>query len=79
MRDKHARLYDRERNAPFLHFRSRDIDTFGLTSTTHSKVDIKRRQPQANVALGNDIEGCRVVEDVVVKGEFATINTVRIA
>ena len=58
---------------PLLHLRSRGINTIGLTSTTHSEVNIERRQTLTNVTLGDDVESGRVVKDVVVKSEVAAM------
>ena len=55
---------------PLLHLRSRDVNTVSLTATAHGEVDIERAQVVAEVALGNDVEGGRMVENVIVEGEI---------
>ena len=57
-------------SSPFLHLRSRDIDAVSLATTAHGEVDIELRETVAGVALGDDVERGRVVQDVVVKGEI---------
>jgi hypothetical protein len=56
---------------PFFHLRRGNVDAICLATTAHGKVDIERRESKTLIALGDDIEGSRVVENVVVEGEFA--------
>ena len=56
-------------SSPFLHLGSRNIDTVGLAATAHGEVDIKGGEALAQVTLGDDVEGSRVVKDVVIEGE----------
>lgn len=58
---------------PLLHLRCRDVDTVCLTTTAHSEVDIQRREVVAQVTLGDDIERCRVVKDVIVEREVTAV------
>ena len=67
-----AQKYILKANLPLLHLRGRDVDTIGLTATTHGKVDIEGREVVARVSLWDDVESCRVIEDVVVEGEVTT-------
>ena len=62
----------RSHNAPLLHLASRDVDGVGLTATAHGEVGVEGRKALALVALGDDVERRRVVEDVVVKSEVTT-------
>ena len=63
----------RSHNAPLLHLASRDINALSLATTAHGKVDIERGETLAEVALGDDVERGRVVENVVVEGEVAAV------
>ena len=55
--------------APLLHLASRDVDSVGLTATAHGEVGVEGGKTLALVALGDDVERSRVVEDMVVEGE----------
>jgi hypothetical protein len=61
-----------KRNKPFFHLRGWNINTFALATATHGKVDIERGEAETEIALGDDVECGRVVENVIVKREFAT-------
>jgi hypothetical protein len=60
-------------NLPFLHLRGWDINAIGLTPTAHGEINIKGCQTLANIALGNDVESGRMIENVVIERELATI------
>jgi hypothetical protein len=62
------------RHVPFLHFTSGDINAVSLATTAHSEEDIEGRKPKALVTLRDGVECRRVVENVVVEGEFSTMN-----
>ena len=55
----------------FTHLRGNDIDTLlsVLSTSTHGKVGVERRQLLGGVSLRNDTKVVRVVEQVVVEGE----------
>ena len=55
---------------PFLHLTGRDVNTVSLTPSAHGKIDIKGRQTLANITLGNNVEGSRMIEHVVIEGKF---------
>lgn len=57
---------------PFLHLRGGDVNTICLATTTHRKVDVEGGQTMADITLGDDVEGRRVVKNVVVEREFTT-------
>ena len=59
---------------PFLHLGCGDIDTLRLAATAHGEVDIERGETKTLVALGDDIEGGRVIEDVVVERKLAAVS-----
>jgi len=42
-----------------------------LTTTAHGKVDIERGKTETSVALGDNVESGRVIEDMVVERELA--------
>ena len=58
-------------NIPLLHFRGRDVNTVGLASTAHREVDIEGREIVAEIALWDDVERSRVVEDMIIQREVA--------
>ena len=60
--------------SPLLHLRSRNIDAICLATTAHREVDIEVGETKTLVALGNDVECRRVVEDVVVEREVTAEN-----
>jgi hypothetical protein len=64
------------RHVPFLHFRSGDIDTASLTTTTHSEENIEGREPKTLVTLRDGVECRRVVENVVIEREFSAMNRI---
>lgn len=57
-------------NKPFFHFGSGNVNTVSLATTTHGKEDIKIGDTEALIARGNRVECGRVVEHMVVEGEF---------
>jgi len=56
---------------PFLHLTGGDVDAVSLTPSTHGEIDVKRRQTLANITLGNNVEGSRMIEHMVIEGKFA--------
>jgi len=60
------------RNKPFLHLRGWNINTLALATATHGEVDIERGETKTEIALGDDVECGRVVENVIVERKFAT-------
>ena len=62
---------ERRGYSPFLHLTSGDINTSSLAATTHGEVDIKRGEIVPQVAFWNNIEGSRMIQDMVIQGEFA--------
>ena len=51
---------------PLRHLGGGDVNAIALATTAHREVDIERGETEALIALGDDVEGSRVVEDVVV-------------
>jgi hypothetical protein len=70
LRSKVQRIF----SLPFLHLRSRNIDTVGLSATAHGEVNIEGRQTEPNISLGDNVERGGVIKDVVIQGEFTTEN-----
>lgn len=60
------------RNKPFLHLGGWNINTLALATATHGEVHIERGEAEIEIALGDDVECGRVVENVIVEREFAT-------
>jgi hypothetical protein len=56
---------------PFLHLTSGDVDAGSLTPSTHGEINVKWRQSLANVTLGNNVEGSRMIEHMVIEGKLA--------
>jgi len=47
-----------------------------LTAPTHGKVDIQRRKSMSNITLGDNIERCRMIKNVIIKREIATVRII---
>ena len=62
----------REKGTPFFHLTSGNINIPSLTATTHGKVDIEGGEVVSQITFWDDIEGSRVIQDMVIQGEFAT-------
>jgi hypothetical protein len=58
------------KNSPFLHLRGGNINSVCLTAATHREIDIEGRQIVAKITFGDNVEGSRVVKDVIVQREF---------
>jgi len=58
------------RYIPLLHLAGGHVNVPLLPATTHRKESIEKAEAMTLVALGNNIECDRVLEDVIVEGEF---------
>lgn len=56
---------------PLLYRRRRNVNAISLATTAHGKVDIKRPETLVHVALGHDVEGGRVIKNMVVERKLA--------
>lgn len=60
------------RHVPLLHLTGWDIDAISLATTAHREEDVKIRESETLVALGDGVEGHRVIKNVVIETELAT-------